>query len=74
MLRPCGKVILQTEGPWLVETLIEVALERAVASASSLHLLHEDPELFAILAIDLVIDGYGDRPLVMVRSDGEIVK
>ena len=70
MLGPSGYKVFETKQAGLVQALVESALERAVASANSLHLLHEQPELFAILAIDLVINRYGNRPLIGIGNDG----
>ena len=73
MVGPRRYQVFETEHAGVIQAFIEPALKRAVAPAGSLHLLHEQPEFLAIPAIDLVINCYGDRSLVGIRNDGQIV-
>ena len=74
MFSPRGHQVFQTEQAGLIQTFVEPALERAVAPECSLHFLHQNSKLLSILAGDEVFDRYCDRPVVVIRNDGQIVQ
>ena len=74
MFRPCGYLILQTKHAALIQTLIEPALERAVAAKSGLHLLHENSKLLSIVSGNKIVDRDGDRTLVVVRENLQVMR
>ena len=49
MFCPCGNLVLETEHATLIQTLVNPALKRAVATKGRLHLLDQDPELLAVI-------------------------
>ena len=74
MLSPRGNQVFQAVQTGLIQTFVEVALERAIPSASSLNLLHQGSKLRSILARDRIFDRDSDWPVIARRSDGEIVR
>ena len=73
MVGPRRYQVFETEQTVVIQAFVEPALKGAVAPAGRLHFLHEQPELLAIPAIDLVVNCYRDRSLVGIRNDGQIV-
>ena len=74
MLSPGGHMVFQTEQAGLIQIFVELALERAVAPECSLHFLHQNSKLLSILTGDEVIGRYGDRPVVVIKDDGQVAR
>jgi hypothetical protein len=72
MFSPRGNQVFQAEQTGLIQTFVEVALERAIPSASSLNLL--GPKLLSILARDGIFNRDSDWPVIAFRNEGEIVR
>jgi hypothetical protein len=74
ILSPRRDQVIQTEQAGLIQALVEPALERAVSPNCSLNFLHQSPKLPSIVPGYGVLDRYSDRPVVVFRDDGEVVR
>ena len=74
MFRPCRNLVLQPKDTALVETLINPALERAVAPKSGLHLLCQNAELLAVIVRNKIVDRDGNRTLLVFGKNLQLVR
>lgn len=74
VLSPCGYYVLQPENPGPLQAFVEPALESTVAPDRSLNFLHKSSKPRPILAFDRILDGYGDRPIFVLRRYREIMQ
>ena len=70
---PRGYHVVQTERAGMIQAFVEPALERAVPPTCSLNFFHQSSKPLSIRASDGVFDRYCDRPVLVLRRDGEIL-